>query len=137
MDVLSKFVCLAFGFKPSAGSGYPCHWCGILTTLLDAEDFHVCEKHQQEYIEIGYGAMKEKYPLAGTDERNPTFFKERADCHVARAKRLTKEELLLIIERGAGFDRNHAQMALDGKTLSENELDFLGQSAEQYIDDWQ
>ena len=58
---LSRLVYLVFGFKPSDGSGYPCHWCGVLTTLLDAEDFHVCEQHQREYIAIGYGAMKKKY----------------------------------------------------------------------------
>jgi len=76
---LSRLVYLVFGFKPSDGSGYPCHWCGVLTTLLDAEDFHVCEQHQREYIAIGYGAMKKKYPLAGTDERNPEFFKKQTE----------------------------------------------------------
>ncbi len=137
MDALSKLVCRARGFRSSGGHRYPCHWCGILTTLLDAEDFHVCQQCQQEYIAIDYDAMRKKYPLAGTDERNSLFFKEKTKRYVARAKRVTKKELLLIVERGAGWDRDHAQMALDGKTLGENELDFLGHSAEQYVDDWE
>ena len=136
MDALSRLVCLMFGFKPSGGTRYPCHWCGILTTLLDAENFHVCKKCQEEYIEIGYKSMDEKYPLAGKDERNPLFFKEETERHIARAKRLTKEELLLVIERGCVYEKEYAQAILDGKTLTENEMEWLGQSVEQYIDHW-
>ncbi len=137
MDALSSLVCVMLGFKQSGGPRYPCYYCGILTILLDAEDFRVCHEHQREYIAIGYNAMMKKYPLAGTDERNPLFFKEQAERHIARAKRLTKRELQLIVERGAGWDRDQAQMVLDGKLLSENELDFLGHSAGQYVDAWQ
>lgn len=136
MDALSKLWCAVRGFRSADGPHYPCHWCGTLTTLLDAEDFHVCQRCQEEYIATDYDAMKRKYPLVGTDERNPMFFTKQTKRHVARARRLTNKELLLILERGAGLDRDHAQMLLDGKTLSENELDFLGGSAEQYVDNW-
>ena len=136
MDALSKFVCLAFGFRSSGGPRYPCHWCGILTTLRNAEDFSACQKCQGEYIEIGYKGMEEKYPLAGKDERNSLFFKEETERHIARAKRLTKEELLLVIERGCVYEKGYAQAILDGKTPTENEMEWLGQSAEQYIDRW-
>ena len=53
---------------------YPCHWCGQLTTLFDAEDFHVCRSCQNEEVQLGYDRMKVKYPNAGTDARNPGYF---------------------------------------------------------------
>jgi hypothetical protein len=137
MDALSKLWYTIRGFRSSGGHRYPCHWCGILTTLLDAEDFHVCQQCQKEYIAVGYSAMKEKYPLTGKDERNSLFFEEETKRNIARAKRLTKEELLLIVERGAAWAQENAQAVLDGKTLDDNELDHLGHSAEQYVDTWQ
>lgn len=73
---LSGFVKMLYGFKQSGGSGYPCHWCGVPTTLLDAERFHVCDGCQREEIRTSYVAMKAKYPNAGTDERNPEFFRK-------------------------------------------------------------
>lgn len=139
MDVLSALVSYAFGFKQSGRSGYPCHWCGTVTTLFDAEDFHVCRKHQLEYIEIGYDAMKVKYPLAGEDQRNPEFFKKQTERYIARAKRLTKDELHLLVQRGCKYEQEYAQAMLDGKTLDEldeKEIEWLGRSAEQYVDDW-
>jgi|SRR3989344_2844536 len=137
MDALSRFVCLVRGFRSSGGSRYPCHWCGILTTLLDAEDFFVCERCQNEYMASTHEAMKEKYPLAGTDERNSLFFKEQTGRHIARAKRLTNEELHLLIQRGCVYEKGYAQDILDGKTLDERAMEWLGMSAEQYVDNWQ
>jgi|GEM_PF-2456715 len=136
MDLISTLVRAVFGFRPSGGPGYPCYWCGVVTTLFDAERFHVCAPCQEECIARDHSTMKAKYPLAGKDERNTLFFEEERQRHIARAKRLTKEELQLIIERGAAYDKDSAQMAVDGKTMNEDELDFLGHSAEQYIDEW-
>ena len=139
MDVLSALVSYAFGFKLSGGRGYPCHWCGKVTTLLDAEDFHVCEEHQHERITTDCDAMKAKYPLAGEDERNPQFFKKQTERYIARARRLTNNELRLLVQRGCKYEQEYAQTALDGKKLDEfdeKELEWLGHSAEQYVDDW-
>ena len=140
MHVLSALVSLAYGFKDYGGRGYPCHWCGKVTTLLDAEDFHVCEEHQRERITTDYDVMKAKYPHAGEDERNPEFFRKRTERYIARAKRLTEKELRLLVQRGCKYEQEYAQAALDGKKLDgfdEKELEWLGQSAEQYIDDWE
>jgi hypothetical protein len=108
--------------------------------LLDAEDFHVCKKHQLEYIEIGYDAMKAKYPLAGEDARNPTFFKKRDEHYIARGRRLTHDELRLLVQRACHYEKGYAQEILDGKPLEafdERQIWLLGHAAEQYIDDWQ
>ena len=67
-------VGLLHGFKKREEAERPCFWCGVLTTFRDAEDFRVCPSCQTEEISVGYSAMKSKYPLAGTDARNPTFF---------------------------------------------------------------
>ncbi|MBC7836635.1 hypothetical protein H7X87_02545 [Acetobacteraceae bacterium] len=136
MDALSSLVCAMLGFKQSGGPRYPCHYCGILTILLDAEDFHVCDEHQREYIAIGYNAMMKKYPLAGTDERNPTFFKEQQERRVARGRSLTTDELRLLAQRGCKYEQEYAQAILDGKTLDEGEMHWLGTAAEQYVDAW-
>ncbi len=127
---------ILFGFKESGGSDYPCHYCGVLTTLLDAEDIHVCDDHQREYANLGYDAMKQKYPLAGKDERNPEFFKARTQYYLERARRLTKNELKLLIKRGCMYEQEYAQAILDGKTLEEQQMEWLGRSAKQYIDNW-
>jgi len=140
MDVLSALVSLAYGFKDFGGRGYPCHWCGEVTTLLDAEDFHVCKKHQLEYIEIGYDAMQAKYPLAGEDARNPTFFEKRDEHYITRGRRLTLDELRLLVQRACHYEKIAAQEILDGKALEEfdeRQIWSLGHAAEQYIDDWQ
>ena len=119
MDNLSVVVNLLFGLKPSNGPEYPCYWCGILTTLLDAEDFHVCNEHQQESVKIDYDEMEKKYPLAGQDERNLMFFEEQTERHIVRAERLTSDEVHLLIQRGCFFEQGYAQSILDGKQLEE------------------
>ncbi len=139
MDVLSKFVYVVFGFRASEGPGYPCHWCGVVTQLRDAEDFSACRACQKDYINLGYQGMRDKYPLTGKDERNPRFFKEESERHVARAHHLTPDELRLLIERGCVYEKGFAQAILDGKTLDKFEpweIEWLGSSAEQYIDHW-
>jgi hypothetical protein len=141
MTDLSNLVRLAYGFKSiDRRYAYPCHYCGKLTVLLDAEDFHVCKKHQIEYIAIGHKAMKEKFPLAGEKARNPGYFEKETARYLARARRLTKEELHLLVERSCHDEQQYAQAILDGKSLelfAENELWLLGCAAEQYIDEWE
>lgn len=137
MDALSKLVCVVFGFRSSDGPGYPCHWCGVVTKMRNAEDFSACRKCQQDYIALGYQGMRDKYPLTGKDERNPRFFKEETERHLARAKSLTPDELRLLIERGCVYEREFAQAILNGKKLDEFEpweIEWLGSSAEQYVD---
>ncbi len=128
-------VAALHGFKESTRRPYPCHWCGTVTPLLDAEDFHVCEEHQIEYARLGYAPMKAKFPLAGKNERNPQFFTAQAQAYRERAQRLTKRELRLIHKRGAGYDKDAVEDFRKG-TISDEDLEFLGSSAEQYIDDW-
>lgn len=136
MDDLSAAVYLALSGRRRTQNEYPCTWCGILTTILDAEDFHVCPEHQREYATTDYAVMREKYPLAGKDERNPAFFRARHERLVSRARSLSIRELRLILKRGMGADRDHAQIILDRGTLSPNGMEFLGGSAEQYVDTW-
>ena len=83
--------------------------------------------------------MKAKYPHAGTDERNPEFFKKQTERYVSRAKRLTQGELHLLVQRGCVYEKGYAQDILSGKRFDEfdeKDLEWLGHSAEQYIDDW-
>ncbi len=127
------------GFKSSDGPGYPCYWCGVVTKLRDAEDYSTCRACQEEEITLGYQGMKDKYPLAGKGERNSRFFKERSERHLARAYRLTPDELRLLIERGGLHEKECAQAILDGKKIDEFEpwhIELMGSSAEQYIDRW-
>jgi hypothetical protein len=135
LEMSAKAVSLLFGFR-EGDDEYPCYYCGVLTSLLDAERFHVCAGHQREYGEVGAEEMRKRYPLTGKDERNPEFFRDEREHHLVRARALTPEELRLIIQRGCAYEREHAQALLDGKTLAENELEWLGNSAEQFIDSW-
>jgi hypothetical protein len=122
-----------FGFK-EGGTEYPCHYCGALTTLLDPETFHVCADHQREYGKVGFHEMQKKYPLAGKEDRNPEFFKAQREQSVARAQKLTPDELRIIVERGYYYQKKHAQALLDGNTLTENELDVLGHNVDEFLD---
>lgn len=136
MSLLERaIVAVLHGFKEELRRPRPCHWCGAVTTLLDAEDFHICQEHQIEYIELGHAAMKAKFPLAGKNDRNPQFFTAQAEACRERAKRLTKRELRLIRKRGAGYEQDAVKAFREG-TISDDDLEFLGSSAEQYIDDW-
>lgn len=118
--------------------GYPCHWCGRVTAFADSEGFHICSRDVSEQVKIGYDAMKVKYPSAGKVERNPNFFKKQTARRIARAKRLTLDELRLLVKRACFYEKGYAQAILDGKKLkafAEHEIESLGHSAEQYIDD--
>ena len=73
MSIQERVVRALLGFR-EGNEGFPCWFFGVFTTVTDAEDFHVCVGCQKGEIEIGYEAMKIKYPHTGEDARNPEFF---------------------------------------------------------------
>lgn len=124
-----------YGFKETDDNGYPCYYCGELTTQLDEEAFHVCVEHQREYGMVGFTEMEKRYPLAGKDERNPEYFTSESERRIARAKELKPTELEIIIKQGCSPEREHARTLLDGGTLTQSEMAWLGARAEQLIDE--
>jgi hypothetical protein len=50
---------------------------------MDEEDIHVCPEHMEEAESSSYDEMMAKYPLAGSDDRNPEFFR-RFDSTVSQ-----------------------------------------------------
>jgi hypothetical protein len=137
LSVSHKVANVLFGFK-QGGSEYPCHWCGIPTDLRNAEDFHVCDAHQREEGEIGYDAMKAKYPLAGKENRNPEFFQTRREHYANRAARITHEEARLLIERGKLYAHvgNISNKILRGESLEDWEIQHIGYQADCLLDRW-
>lgn len=133
LEMSAKTANLLYGFKEGGGSGYPCVWCGVLTTLIDAEHITVCAEHQREYGEIGFAKMGEKYPLFDKDERNPEFFKAQRERHLKRARELTPQELTMITEYFIQGGKEVAQKVLDGIVVSEDEMEFLGYFAEDQM----
>ncbi|HEY4474087.1 MAG TPA: hypothetical protein VI957_02915 [Candidatus Paceibacterota bacterium] len=129
-----ELLATLFGFK-EGGELYPCHFCGIVTKLLDPEDFHVCERCQTEHVRIGYAAMEKKYPLAGKNERNSEFFVAQREAILARAERITEGDLALIEERGTRWSKDLVKKLRAG-ILSDTEKVSLGYSAKDCVDEW-
>ena len=128
------FIMFSLGLKETHHKR-PCGWCGGLTVLINAEHFYECHECQIDYVVSGYDEMKAKYPLAGKDERNPEMYAAEKARYLARAERVTPEELLLLEERGYGLAKDLVNEFRAG-TMDEKSKELLGQELEQRIDHW-
>ena len=124
-----------FGHKET-GTASPCYYCGVITRLLNFEDFRVCERCQKLQVELSYDEMCERYPLRGKDERNQEWFDIEKKTFVERARRLTKQEIE-ILEASLESEHPFIREALDNikkGDATESELLFLGRRAEYILD---